>query len=217
MVTIAIIVLFFLVIATTWWGGLWGNFITLINFFFASLIASSFYEPLAANLAKRQPDYAALMDFISLWLLFVISFVLLRVLTDNLGAYKLQFDKITELVGRSVLSIWIACLFVSFTTFSFHMAPFHPSDFEANADSAILGVAPDRIWLAFIQSRSRGALSASRASNSLVGAYGPASVHPDDAELKDVRVFDPQASFIDSYQGYRVELKNRNDFKQAGP
>lgn len=212
MVTIAIIVLFLLVIATTWWGGLWGNFITLINFFFASLIASSFYERVAGTLAQKQPNYAALMDFLSLWILFVISFILLRILTDNLGPYKLKFDKITELVGRSVLSVWIACLFVSFTTFSFHMAPFHPSDFQEDPNSSTLGIGPDRMWMAFIQSRSRGALSASKASNSMVPEY-TLSTHPDDAEL-NARVFDPHAGFIDRYHAKRADLLNRNDFKE---
>ena len=214
MVTIAIIALFVLVIATTWWGGLWGNFVTLINFFIASLIASSFYENVATKMATKMPDYAALMDFISLWMLFVISFVLLRILTDSLGAYKLKFDKITELVGRSVLSVWIACLFVAFTTFSFHMAPFHPDDFQSDPESATLGIGPDRMWLAFIQSRSRGALSASTASNSLAPKYWPSSLHPDDDGLENVRVFDPYAGFIDYYHAKRARLLSRNDFKE---
>ena len=70
-VNAVIIGLFFLVIASTWWGGLWGNFITLINLFIASLIASSFYEPFARFLIEKMPDYGALMDFIAVWLLLV--------------------------------------------------------------------------------------------------------------------------------------------------
>ena len=193
---------------------MWSNFITLINFFIASLVASSFYITLAHDLAKNMPDYSALADFISLWIIFVVVFVVCRTITDVLSPTRVKFDIATEMVGRSVLSIWIACVFVAFTLFSFHMAPLHPDAFQKDSNSATLGIGPDRMWMAFIQSRSRGALSENRAKNFIVQEQ-PKSTHPDDAGL-DVRVFDPNAMFIDKYRQKRSALSRRNDFREEG-
>lgn len=212
MVIAGIILLFLLIIASTWWFGLWSNFITLINFFIASMVASSFYEPFAQFLANQLSDYSALADFLGLWILFVGTFMLCRVVTDMLSPRQMKFDKVTEIVGRSVLSIWIACVFVAFTLFSLHMAPLHPDAFQKDVESSTLGIGPDRMWLAFIQSRSRGALSQSTASNFMLKEH-PASKHPDDAGL-DARVFDPQAKFIDKYHKKRSILSKRNNFRQ---
>lgn len=212
MIIAFVIILFLLIVGSTWWFGLWSNFITLINFFLASLVASSFYEPFAQYLARELIEYSALADFMALWIIFLGSFMLCRTITDVLSSRQLQFDKVTELVGRSIFSIWIACVFVAFTLFSFHMAPFHPDAFQKDIESSTMGIGPDRMWLAFIQSRSRGALSASTEANFLVKKH-PGSSHPDDADL-NVRVFDPNAKFIDSYHGKRERLSKKDSFRE---
>lgn len=212
MVIAGIILLFLLVIASTWWAGLWGNFITLINILIAGMVASSVYEPFAATLAESLVDYSTLADFMAVWILFVGTFLVSRILTDVLSPNRVKFDKITELVGRSLLSIWVACVFVAFTLFTFHMAPLHPDAFQADVETSTLGIGPDRMWLAFIQSRSRGALSSSTASNMFVSEFKP-STHPDDAGL-DARVFDPHAKFIDRYHAKRAKLSQQNHFSE---
>ena len=212
MIIATVILLFLLVIASTWWFGLWSNFITLINFFIASMIASSFYEPVAAQMARSMGDYSALCDFIALWLMFVGVFILCRTITDVLSPRQLKFDIATEMVGRSVFSIWIACVFVAFTLFSFHMAPFHPDAFQKDVETSTLGIGPDRMWLAFIQSRSRGALSAPTAADFMVREASKSS-HPDDAGL-DVRVFDPEAKFIDNWHDRRSRLSEKDNFRE---
>ena len=120
------IMIFIVVVASTWWFGLWSNLITLINLFLASLLASSIYQPVANELANVNKTYAPLYDFIAVWLVFVVTFMVLRGLTDFLSSYRLRFDPITEMVGRSVLSVWIAGVFICFSFFTFQMAPFSP-------------------------------------------------------------------------------------------
>lgn len=212
MVTAIIILLFILVIASTWWFGMWSNFITLINFFIASLVASSFYENLGQELSVSMADYSAVVDFLAIWILFVGVFLLCRTITDILSPRQFKFDIVTEMIGRSVFSIWIACVFVSFTLFTFHMAPFHPDAFQKDVETSTLGIGPDRMWMAFIQSRSRGALSNSRASNFMYREY-PESKHPDDAGL-DARVFDENAEFIDIWHSNRARLSERDNFRE---
>ena len=193
MLILVAILVFILVAASTWWFGLWSNLITLINLLLASMLASSIYEPISTELNKLNNTYALLYDFISVWLVFVVCFMVLRLATDSLSAYRLKFDNVTEMIGRSVLSIWIACVFVCFSFFTLQLAPLTPDTYGDIKDNAS-GTIPDKMWLAFIQSRSRGALSASKAAG-LWPEYG-LEPHPDDIDL-DARVFDPRANFLD--------------------
>jgi hypothetical protein len=101
-----------------------------------------------------------------------------------------------ELAGRSVLAIWIAWVMVSFIAMSLHAAPLpaHPFNGAWTNPQAgtFLGLAPDRQWLAFIQSRSRGALSRADAN-------AKSSHEMDEGK----RVFDPESEFIIKYHHRR--------------
>ncbi len=206
MITLIIVLVFFGVIACTWWFGIWSNCLTLINMILSGLIASSFYEGLATELAGSV-GYKPLVDFLAVWILFVGSYLVLRTLTDITSSRKLHFDPVIEMVGQSVLSVWIACVFLAFTIFTLHLSPLTPSDFQANATDSTLGIGPDRMWLAFIQSRSRGALSASKDANFLAQKY-TLEDHPDDVEL-NARVFDPRGTFIQENLTRRTELATK--------
>jgi hypothetical protein len=191
--------IFTIVVAANWWLGLWSNLLSLVNFLLAALLASSIYENIAALLASLSPmiqSYDYLLELISVWLVFFLSFGVLRGATEFLSAYRLKFDKMTELIGRSVLSTWLGFAFLQFALFTFHLAPIAPSDFSPNAQQSVLGFGPDRMWLSLIQSRSRGALSAGKESTQfgLAGRYD-LPVHPDDSKL-NARVFDPNGQFI---------------------
>jgi hypothetical protein len=69
-----------------------------------------------------------------------------------------------------------------------------------------MGTIPDRAWLAFIQSRSRGALSAGKAK-SIFKTYN-LTPHIDDAD-DDKRVFDPHAEFLPHHAKKRQEIADR--------
>jgi uncharacterized membrane protein required for colicin V production len=191
--------IFAIVVAANWWLGLWSNLLSLVNFLLAALIASSFYENVATKLSSINENIASydyLLDFICVWLLFFVSFGILRGITEVLSAKQVQFDKITELAGRSVLSAWLGFAFLQFALFTFHLAPIAPSDYAVNPKESVLGFGPDRMWLSLIQSRSRGALSSTKSSNQF-GLASPYNldVHPDDTKL-EARVFDPMGQFI---------------------
>ena len=206
MTTLLIILLFFAVIASTWWFGIWSNILTLINLLLAGLIASSYYEILAVKLAPSMPQFKKVLPFLSVWILFVATYLLLRLATDIISTKRVKFEKMTELVGQSILSIWVAAVFIAFTTFTLHLSPLPPAAFQSTPEGSTLGIGPDRFWLAFIQSRSRGALSSSKAKN-MFAAEAKGSSHPDDADL-DARVFDPNGKFIPENINRRAGLAN---------
>ena len=210
MVALIIILVFVIVIASTWWMGLWSNLITLVNFLLAAMVASSFFEPVASRLDEMMPSYTYLVDFLALWLIFIVSFIALRGITELLSGVRLKFDYWTETIGRSILSVWLACCFVCFTCFSLHLAPLPPDALQVNVEDRTLGIGPDRQWLAFIKSRSRGALSEVQDS----GVLDPYNYddHPDDAG-QNKRVFDPEADFIFIYHLRREILSQEEGLR----
>jgi len=211
MFTLAGIAIFLVVAAANWWLGLWSNLLSLVNFLLAALVASSIYENVAALLANANPNiktYDYLLEFISVWLIFFVTFAVLRGITEAMSAYRLHFDGVTELIGRSLLSAWLGFAFLQFTMFTFHLAPIAPSDFATNPTEKVLGFGPDRMWLSLIQSRSRGALSTDKASDQFGLAKGyNLPVHPDDTDL-NARVFDPNGQFILRQTKRRKDLSN---------
>ncbi len=190
----------------TWWMGLWSNLLNLINFFLAALVASAFYENVAWAIEGSMPEYTYLADFLAVWSTFFVVFALLRIGTDIVSPLRLKFDPVTEYIGRSVLSLWLAVSFIAFTFFTLHLAPLPPDDFQATPEERTIGIGPDRMWLAFIQSRSRGALSAYKHSD-LFDNYELVP-HPDDLEL-DARVFDPKGEFIFEHRARRVRISKK--------
>jgi len=207
MVTLLFLLVFVAVIASTWWFGIWNNILTLINLLLAGLIASGFYENVTELLNQSIPDWKNVTSFVAVWLTFVVSFIVLRALTDMISSKRLKFERTTEIIGQSVLSVWIACVFLAFMLFTLHLSPLPPTAFQVDSASSTLGIGPDRFWLAFVQSRSRGALSSSREENLVAEKFSGPS-HPDDAEL-DARVFDAEGSFIPTNVIRRQKLAER--------
>lgn len=187
-----LILIFLAVVAMNWWVGTWNTMINLINFFISALVASSFFEPLASLIESFAGTYALLVDFVAIWILFAVTFGILRGATDFLTKYQLQMNRWVDYSIRAVLSIWLACGFVCFTFFTFHLAPLPPDQYDVPSDGKLFGFGPDQLWMAFIQSRSRGALA--EAKNAAFLPEYDLQDHPDDAKL-EARVFDPFSRF----------------------
>jgi len=203
---------FFLIIGVNWWFGAWNCLLNLMNFFLAALVASSFYENVSAQITGFDSTYILIADFVSVWLLFVVVFVMLRLITDLLSRYQMKLDPWLDYTARGVFSAWLAGAFLCFAFFTLQMAPLPPGSLPSDPASPTLGIGPERAWLSFIQSRSRGALSESKQS-SLFPAYTLID-HPDDANL-NARVFDPGATFLFDNQSRRNRISN-NKYLRTG-
>jgi len=139
----------------------------MINCLFAALIATSAYPVISefvVNLDKDENSYAYVGDFVGLWAIFVISFMLLRGFTDSLSKYRLKFDTITEMAGRTIFSIGTALVLLCFTNFTLQLAPldqevFSESGEPASATDAAASSLPDQMWIGYAQYASTGPLS----------------------------------------------------------
>ena len=213
-------------IAFLWNEGLWGNAITLINVVLAALIATNYFEPVAAFIEGVDDSLATftyLWAFLSIWLVFVVAFGVMRTVTDRLSKTKVRFKGVVEYAGRSILAIVVGYVFMSFTCMTLHLAPlaehpfggsFHRASGEPSVTGALYGVdntipshfagilAPDRQWLAFVQSRSW----APNEDSSSVGALSRWTGFG----IWEKRTFDPKSRFIFKYGARRRALEEYN-------
>jgi hypothetical protein len=149
--------------AALWFQGLWSAAVTLVNMILAMVIATSFYEPAATALegVAAVKSYTYLLDFVLLWLIFGLTFAILRTITDALSSKAVTFDLPVELAGRSILALACGWIMVCFVAFSLHMAPLNSKDplggFATPAAKSFGPLAPDRLWLGYMHSRSRPA------------------------------------------------------------
>jgi hypothetical protein len=204
----------FLILAATaaavWFHGLWGSAITLINLIVAMLIATNFFEPVCSLIERvGGGSFTYLLDFVVLWLLFAVAFGILRAITDLLSSTQVKFDLPVEMAGRTIFAIWCGWLMVCFTAFSLQMAPLGSVDpmgaFATPSAGTFLGMQPDRMWLAFMQSRSRGALARGNFSG---------QSHPDDQQA-NVEAFDPFSEFPFKYHDRRAKYAAEPELRVA--
>jgi hypothetical protein len=187
-----LVVMIFICVALMWTEGMWANALTFVNTVFAALVALNFFEPVAALMEKYLRSYTYVLDFVALWLLFVISLAAFRAITDQTSRHAVRFKMPVEHTGRVVFALLTAWVLVCFTTAAMHTAPLSRSPFRGSFAQEPLannffGLAPDRILLSFVQQRSLGALARS-----------------------NPRVFDETGDFIVRYGARRQSLKDHN-------
>ncbi len=188
--SLLLIVIFIAVVATLYPEGMWGNAIMLINVVTAGLVATNYFEPLATWMESWGDWFASctyLLDFLSLWAVFAITLIVLRMLTDRICRVKVRFLGLANQIGSVVFACLVAMVMVCFTTFTLHTAPlaeeFMWGGFKSN-EGKILSWAPDKWWITFSRYASENAYS-----------------------WPTVNSFDEHGDFIGSYEARRQEIE----------
>ncbi len=189
--------------------GMWSNAVRLINVVTAALLATNFFEPTARWLESQFPSFTFAWDFLALWGLFVLFMVVFRVLTDFASRVKVRFLKIADQIGSGLFAAWIGWVMICFTMFSLHLAPLAREPFGGGFQPEkrmILGFAPDRLWLGFVQKVSRGqfcrGLSQQEAKQKTYG------VRDDDAAWEEnLAVFDRNSELMLKYATRRAKIE----------
>ncbi len=195
MFTLFLLVIMFIIVAMMWNEGMWSNAISFCNCIFAAMIATNYYEPLAGWLEEKVPSYTYFCDFLAIWLLFWLAASVLRAITDWISVHQVRFRLPVEMVGKGFFAVATAWVFVCFTCMTIHMAPLARTPFgggfqQEPLSNHLLGLAPDRMWLAFMHTRSKGALAKSQ----------PVP-------------FDPDGEFVLKYGSRRHELEKLQEAK----
>jgi uncharacterized membrane protein required for colicin V production len=148
-------------IGVLFYEGLWSNVVRLVNVVTSGLVAMNFFEPLARWIETWGEFFESatyFWDFISLWVLFGLSMIVLRLATDSISRVKVRFLKVADRAGSAILAIIIGWVMVCFVMATLHAAPLCPNFLFGGFDPSrrMLMVGPDRQWLGFVQHVSKG-------------------------------------------------------------
>lgn len=196
---ILLFLIFIGVFASLFTQGLWSNTITLVNVITAGLVATNYFEPVAQFLDRQEPSFTYVWDLFALWILFGVTMVILRSATDYMSKVKVRFFRPLEAAGGYLMAVWVGWIVLCFTTMTLHTAPlarhFLFDAFQRQPDSKMFfGLAPDRVWLAWVHLESRGALS----------------------RFRGTAAFDPRGDFILRYSNRRGEFEQQMSLTKSG-
>jgi hypothetical protein len=183
-----------------WTEGLWGNTITLFNISFATMFAINYWEMLAKLLAGFVPQGLLFWDFVAAWLVFLLSFFLLKLITNRISRVKLLFPGLVENLGNLVVLILISVSLNMFLFFTLHLAPMPPK-------FCLDGFKPEM--------RKKGSVEATLLALTKHRSTGPLS------NFGEPNEFDPQQKFIDKHAARRAVVyqaaKSKNMLKERKP
>ena len=163
-----LVLIWVICIAMLWNEGMWTNCITFVNVLLSALLAMNYWEPVA-DLAETKGgayirSFTYVLDYLSMWFLFFLAYIILRQVTGSLSKTQVKFKMPIEQTGRVLSVIAIGWVMVCFFLTSLHTAPLARTavrgGFQATPMSNnFLGLAPDRMWLGYVQHRSKIALA----------------------------------------------------------
>jgi hypothetical protein len=210
--TLLLLVVFFAVVAMLVREGLWSNAIMFFNVMTAAMLATNYYEPLANWIERKEwgRSFTFLLDFLSLWVIFSVVLVVLRLATDKISRVKVRFKMPVEWSGGIFFALWVAWLMVCFTAFSFHTAPlarnFLFGSFQPEPTSNMFfGSAPDRQWLAWMYT-----MSDTTEDRTNGGSLGRGRL---DSDRPGTNTFDPKTDFILRYAARRKQYEGLPDVR----
>lgn len=135
--------------------GLWNNAITIVIHVFSGLTAFAFYGHLTRWLDESATDgsYTYWLDFLSLWALYVVTFIVLRLVTNAVSRERVRFKMPVEWTGSIISAIVGAYLMSGFVGATMHTVML-PADFlggailaESEDDVQLKLSRPDIAWL----------------------------------------------------------------------
>lgn len=146
--------------------GLWSNLISLLCIVFSGLLAFGFYSPLVVRLDEMtggQNTYW--LDFVVIWALFIVTMIVLKVVTRLASGTRLRFKNPIDPVGGPLVGLLAAWLLVAFVTATLHTSPMPADAFGGNLlltdeekdTESLSGWAltrPDVAWLKFVETAS---------------------------------------------------------------
>jgi hypothetical protein len=203
--TLLLLAIFIACVGFLFTEGMWGNALRLINVVTAALLATNFFEPVAAWMEGLGDWFASLTyvwDFLALWGLFGIFVVLFSLATDMLSKVRVRFLTIVNRIGSAFFAAWIGWVMICFTMMTLHTAPLARAPFGGGFQPEkrmFFGLAPDRLWLVFVQNVSRGQFCRTATKEDF----------KQEPRWKEdqTRTFDPGSEFMPKYATRRANLE----------
>lgn len=121
--------------------GMWGNIISTINVTFAILVAVNYWEPLANFLANQWVGALYVVDYFSIWLIFIITLAALEEISMRLSRVKVKFPEQVEMIGGHATGVVLfLILFFGFHNFTMLLSPLPAEDnMSASPVASLMG------------------------------------------------------------------------------
>lgn len=206
----ALTILIMLIIAySAFREGIFTSLTILVNILLAGLVTFNFWEPLCSLVEPMVEggflvDY---LDFVFMVALFCVTLALLRMATNNLANYQIQFAALLNQVGGGAIGLLSGYLVSGFLICALQTLPWHQNfvDFKPRAGGEGSRVfPPDRVWLSLM--RHAGAYPFDRQSDR-PDAESPYDQSP---------TFDRGGTFELRYLRYRRFTENTNPMPYLG-
>jgi hypothetical protein len=174
--------------------GAWGAALLFFNVVFAGMIAFNFYEPLAQLIDSTGIGWG-FSDTLSMMLIFCVSLLLLRMITETIAPAQVRFPAAVFHVTRLVFALGTVLVTFSIILLAFHAAPIHKQMFGyiTYDRRPPFGLGLDHHWLGFFQ-HTTGDIFARYG----VGARDPYRSYGKTAgnQLVPVQIFDPRGRWL---------------------
>jgi uncharacterized membrane protein required for colicin V production len=191
--------------------GVFTSFCMLVNAFLAGLVAFNFFEPIAAWLESvfRGSPLLGYEDFLALATLFVVTFMLLRLVTNNLSNRLIDLPARPQQFGGGGVGLLAGYWIGGFFLCSLQTLPWHESflDFEprTESESGLRAVwPPDRAWLSLMRFAGANCLAWSEIAADAATRYDR------------FETFDRAGTFELRYQRYRRYNDSRGPMRYEG-
>src|SRR5262245_14902782 len=104
--------------------GLWSNSISLMNIIISGLVAFGSYARLTILVdVKLGGQYTYLLDFVVIWLLYVITMVICRTITGAASKTRMRFKHPIDPIGGPIIGFLAAWVLSTIVMATLHTAP----------------------------------------------------------------------------------------------
>ncbi len=132
--------------------GAWGAVHSFLCVLLSALIATNYFEQVAAILEGFSPGYRHFMDVIALVGLFTAFVFALRLGSEHLVQIYIGLPSTVDTAGKWLFGAATGYLTMAFLLVALHTAPFPREFLGFKPERAnFFGMAPDRQWIGFMQ------------------------------------------------------------------
>jgi len=138
--------LFFASVAMTINEGLWSNTILLLCILISGLVGIVAGVPLGVMILEKlgkEDSFAWYCVFAGVWGVFVLTMVILRILTDKASRTRVRFLPVVDKIGGILMALAVAVMLTSFSAFTLVTVPINAGEWKKSdaSDSVKSGFA----------------------------------------------------------------------------
>ncbi|MEM8945302.1 MAG: hypothetical protein AAGD11_08975 [Planctomycetota bacterium] len=126
--------IFFAGVAMTINESLWNNTITLICLIISGLVGAIGGVPLGVMVmdqAGKAGEFAWYFIFAGMWIVFVVTMLILRLLTDRISRIQVRFLPIVDKMGGWLTGVFVATMLEAFAAYTLLVAPIQAGAWQA--------------------------------------------------------------------------------------